>query len=129
APKQQHKRLKAKELKRLSELRVSGERVALSISTTRPAEHHARAFWFPWAERVKPHLPESLRALVRRRLAADGLHPVARFRLPGPRAPLGAELKLLRRYVATAMFESLGNDPHLVLELDPLEADRVKAVR
>ncbi len=129
ARKLKRERLGAAELRELSALRIRTASTGSSGGPTRPAPRYINSFWYPWAERVKPHVPESLRAMARRWLAADGLRITHRFRLPGPRALLGAQLEIVRRYFGTTLLESLGDDPHLLLELPPIPPDRIQAVR
>jgi GT2 family glycosyltransferase/glycosyltransferase involved in cell wall biosynthesis len=96
---------------------------------TRPSPGYANAWWYPHAERMKPYVPESFRQAVRRRLSGDGAKDVIRFRLPGPRARVGAELTLARRYLRTTQLTSHGVDPYLLLDLEPLDPHRVKLLR
>jgi GT2 family glycosyltransferase/glycosyltransferase involved in cell wall biosynthesis len=128
ARKPEKKRLRAAELKQLSALKIRAPVGALSGGRTTPAPRYTNTFWYPWAERIKQHVPESVRALARRWLAADGLKITHRLRLPGPRALLGAQLKIVRRYFGTTLLESLGDDPHLLLELPPIPPERIDAV-
>jgi len=78
---------------------------------------------------VKPWIPESLRASVRRRLSEDGLEIVRRFRMPGPGVRVGSGVCLDARYLSTARFRATSDDPQLVLELGSLKAASVHAIR
>jgi hypothetical protein len=129
APDSARRKRRTRELRALSALRRPGPPAASSVATTKPAAHHVESWWYPWAERMKPHVPESVRALVRRRLAGDGLVPLARFRLPGPAAHIGSQLSIVRRYVGTTLLESHGADPYLLLQPGPLPSERVRAIR
>jgi glycosyltransferase involved in cell wall biosynthesis len=129
APKALRARWSGAELREIDAARVLGVERGASVTTTQPDARYTKSWWFPWAGRLKPYVPEALRAVARRRLAADGLRPRVRWRLPGPGAVLGADLRVVRRYLATTMLESLGTDPHLLLDLPPLWPDSVQAVR
>jgi len=117
------------ELRELEAARIKAPDRGSSVSTTQPNSRYTSSWWFPWASKVKPYVPEALRAFARRQLAADGLRSRVRWRLPGPGAALGAQLRVVRRYLATTMLESLGTDPHLLLDSPPLWPDSVQAVR
>jgi hypothetical protein len=118
------------EYRRLNELAglpPSGAHQGTAI--TRPSPRHTSAWWYPLAERAKPYAPESLRHLVRHRLAHDGAKTILRFRLPGKQARLGQQLTLERRYVSTAQLTSHGEDPQMFLDLTPLDPRKIQLVR
>jgi glycosyltransferase involved in cell wall biosynthesis/GT2 family glycosyltransferase len=118
------------EYRRLNELAVAPPVAAHQGATvTRPAPHHTSAWWYPFAERAKSYAPESLRHIVRHRLARDGARPIVRFRLPGKRARLGQQLTLERRYVGTAQLTSHGKDPQIFLDSPPFDPGKVQIVR
>jgi GT2 family glycosyltransferase/glycosyltransferase involved in cell wall biosynthesis len=128
APGSASKRLGGEELRELGARRLRTVPAESSVLTTRPASRYTGKWWYALAERIKPRVPESLRAFARRRLAADGLRATHRLRLPGPHALLGSELRIVKRYFGTTMLESLGNDPHLLLELPPVRPESIQAV-
>ncbi|HEX7671302.1 MAG TPA: hypothetical protein VF395_17025, partial [Polyangiaceae bacterium] len=118
------------EYHRMNELAVlppSGTHQGTAV--TRPSLRHTTAWWYPFAERAKPYAPESLRHLVRHRLAHDRTRTVIRFRLPGKQARLGQQLTLERRYVSTAQLTSHGEDPQIFLDLTPLDPRKIQLVR
>jgi GT2 family glycosyltransferase len=100
-----------------------------AVSVTAPAPEVAATWWYRYANRAKPHVPEAVRHIVRRRLARDGSVPVVRFRFPGPQAPVGPAITLNRRYLGTALFTSHGDDPQFPLSIDPLDPETVNSVR
>jgi hypothetical protein len=120
-------------LKRRDHVRLAASRVSPSLrpleGTTQPAARFRASRWFRTAERLKPYLPESVRALARRRLSDNGLRALLRFRLPGRHAKPCAELRLDARYLRTARFTALGTDPCFFLDLQPLSPEQVGAVR
>ena len=120
----------AETMRRLDELGTTDSAPPSAlVSITRPASHHVSSFWYPYAERLKPHVPESLRHFVRARLTNDRGRPIARFRLPGPRATLFHQLTLDRRYVATSRLTSHGTDPSILLDVVPFDPARVTHFR
>lgn len=120
----------AAEHERLNHLYVPTNAVEPKAAlVTQPAREIAAAWWYPYAERLKPYAPEGVRHAVRRRLARDGSHVVRRFKLPGPSVTLGQELTLDRRYLATTQLTSHGVDPFLLIEMPPLDPALVKLVR
>lgn len=118
------------ECARLNEIAFSGGAASDSIVVTAPSSRYASAWWFRYAERVKPYAPESIRQVVRRKLSGDGSLPVARFRLPGGPAHVKKQLRVKRRYVATTLLVSQGSDPYIELQLEePLDPRTVDLVR
>ncbi|HVU02375.1 MAG TPA: glycosyltransferase [Polyangiaceae bacterium] len=121
-----------KDFRRLNELAVVGgaERgPAPAPLVTRPLSKHTSAWWYGYAERAKPYVPESVRSLVRRSLSGDESKTVLRFRLPGKRAKIVDGLSLDRRYLRTAKLVVHGSDPQLVLEHSPFSPAHVSLVR
>jgi hypothetical protein len=96
---------------------------------TQPAASVASSSWYRYAGRVNPYLPESIRHVARRLLSTKSSTAVLRFRLPGPRAKIGNDLSLDKRYLTTAKLTSHGADPHLFLEMEPLDPHGVDHVR
>jgi GT2 family glycosyltransferase/glycosyltransferase involved in cell wall biosynthesis len=120
----------ASEYRRLNEISSARRAVADdAVTVTRPSPAVTSAWWFQYAERMKPYVPESVRHAVRRRLSRDGSKAVLRFRLPGPRATLGHDLTVTQRYVGTTQLTSHGVDPFLVLGHDPIDPRSVRLVR
>jgi GT2 family glycosyltransferase/glycosyltransferase involved in cell wall biosynthesis len=115
---------------RLNEVAVVGAtRIFARVSVTEPAPGIAASPWYRYAERVNPYLPESVRSYARRKLSTNSSRDVIRFRLPGPRARIGDGLSLHQRYLTTTRLTSHGNDPFMLLELDPLDPRDVDSVR
>lgn len=119
------------DLQKLNELRTTrgAQNLDAATNTTQPASHLITQWWYPYAERLKAHFPESVRQVVRRRLAADGARDVRRWRLPGRGVTVGADLLVDKKYVGTTRFRALNGDPHLLIDVDDLEPAQVQAIR
>jgi hypothetical protein len=129
APRSSRLALTADECRALNERRVLASDAPASSAVTRPSEHLAGRWWYPHAERLKPYVPESLRAPLRRRLASDGLRSVRRLRFSGEGVELGRDLRLVKRYFGTALYEAAGSDAFVVAEIAPIRASDVNAIR
>lgn len=123
-------RLRRRELLRLLETRVAAPRPGDSlVTTTTPAPRFRAAGWYRRAEKLKPYLPESIRALARHRLSDERFRVLQRFRIPGRRARSGGDAQLDARYLSTAAFSSPGGKPFFYLDIDPIAPDDVSAFR
>jgi GT2 family glycosyltransferase/glycosyltransferase involved in cell wall biosynthesis len=129
APRDHLRQLRCSDLCRLSATRIRRPLTMEASSSTQPASRFANASWYRNAERLKPYLPETVRALVRRQLAQDGYKTLVRYRLPGPNARIGGDIRLDARYLRTARCTSFGTDPHIVLDLKPISPNEVDAIR
>jgi len=95
----------------------------------RPDPKVSASWWFRHAERVKPLAPESLKRIVRRRMARDGVRAVHTFRLPGRRATLEQQLTLEKVYLGTARLVSHGTDPAILLRVAPFDPAQINLAR
>jgi hypothetical protein len=108
---------------------VSGVARAPSSSTTQPAARHRASGWYRRAEQIKPFLPESVRALARRQLSDDGWRTLQSVRIPSRRVKPGVGTRLDARYLATARFTALNDDPSFTIDLRPRAPEEVDAIR
>lgn len=130
SPVQGSRRTTASEYERLNEVSVTATtKVVTAVSVIEPAPSVASSSWYRYAGRLNPYLPESVRSYARRRLSTNTPKDVVRFRLPGPRAKIGDGLSLHQRYLTTTRLTSHGNDPYILLDLDPLDPKEVGSVR
>ena len=96
---------------------------------TEPDPNIAQSRLYRYANRMKGFAPESVRQVVRHRLAAQRARVVRRFRLPGKGTRIGADLVLEKRYFGTSRFTALSGDPHLLVDLPALDPREIDLVR